>query len=143
MPATNWPAAGTIVAYSIDVGVTWVAVGQVVNVSHGGGGEVGERDGTVLASPNKVPRPTIPDFGEFSFELNYDPTDTAHIQLKTWSKTPAAIDPEWKITWAVTGTKTTTFSGFVKNFDGPNAGGVDETLMASLTVRVSSPPVDA
>lgn len=136
---TAWPSLGTTLAYSIDAGVTWVAIGQVLSISGAGGGEVGKRDTTNLASAAKTYAPTIPDNGEPSFEINWDPTDTAHVQLMTWKDTPAAVNPQWKVTFATTGTHTSVFAGFVSNFDGPNAGGVDDNLTATVTITVSGP----
>lgn len=143
MPAVAWPALGTILAYSTDTGTTWVTVGQVKELSGFGGGEVGSRDTTTLANSAKTYSPTIPDNGEPSFTINYDPTDTAHIQLHTWKNTPAAVNPLWKATWAATGTKTSTFNGFVSNIDGPNAGGVDDNLEMTVTIKVSGTVTNA
>jgi hypothetical protein len=136
MPTTAWPALGTALAYSTDAGSTWLTVGQVISISHGGGGEVGKRDTTVLASSAKTYAPTIPDNGEVSFELNWDPTDTQHKQLATWKNAPTTTLPLWKITWTAT-TSTSTFNAFVSNLDGPNAGGVDENVTMTVTLQVS------
>lgn len=137
MPAVAWPALGTTLSYSTDAGVTYIPLGEVLSISHGGGGEVGERDTSNLASTAKTYAPTIPDNGEVSFELNWDPTDTGHIQLQSWKNTPATTSPMWKVVWATTGTHNNVFTAFVKNLDGPNAGGTDENLTMTVTLRVS------
>lgn len=136
MPTTAWPALGTTLSYSIDAGVTWVSIGQVTTLSKVGGSEIGERDTTNLASTAKTNAPTIPDHGEATFELNYDPTDVAHIQLMSWSGSPGTI-PMWKAAYATSPVKSATFSGWVKTLDGVNAGGVDDNLAASVTIRVT------
>lgn len=136
MPAQTWPSLGTTIAWSLD-GTAYTTVGQVLSISKPGGGEVGERDTTNLASAAKTRAPTIPDHGEVTFELNWDPTDAAHQQIQTWTITPPTTIPFWKVTFATTATHTAVFNAFVKTLDGPNAGGVDDNLTASVTLAVS------
>jgi len=135
--ATAWPAAGTTLEYSTDTGTTWKALTQIVELSNAGGAEIGERDTTHLGSLAHSNAPSIPDNGECTFTLNFDPTDTNHQQLRTWSFSPPSVIPKWKATFATDGTDTAIFQGWVKNFDGPNAGGIDENLTAEITIRVS------
>lgn len=134
MPADTVAALGTTLGYSAD-GTAYTDVGQLVSINHAGGGEVGERDTTVLSSTSKTTRPTIPDFGELTFELNWDATDATHNAIANAIGTPPAVDPYFKVTWS--NAETTIIRGWVKNLDGPNAEGVDDNVKASVTVRVN------
>jgi hypothetical protein len=135
MAANSNPALGTVLSYSTD-GTAYTIVGQVTNISHAGGAELGERDTAVLASTAKTTRPTIPDFGELTFDVNWDGTDTAHTQLVTWSTVPTTADAWWKVTPPV-GTAII-MKGWLKSFDGANFGGIDENVTASVTVKINS-----
>lgn len=136
MAAIAQPAAGTTIAYSTD-GSVYTILGQVLSIGHAGGGEVGSRDTTTLTSAVKTKAPTIPDNGEVTFTLNFDPTDTGHQQLMTWKNSPPTTIPFWKVTFAVTGTHTVVFNGFVSNFDGANAGSFEDNLAADVTITVT------
>lgn len=136
--AVSWPANGTILAIdeSSNASGTYTTIGGVTSISHAGGGEVGERDTTVLSSPAKTTAPSIPDPGEMSFDLLYDPTDTVHQFIMDMKDTP--VIRNFKVTYNTTGTNSyDVFGGFVKNFDGVNADDIDGSLMASVTVRVT------
>ena len=141
MAAVAWPALGTTI--SIDENSpptgTYTLIGQVKSIKGAGGGEVGERDATTLASTVKVPLPTIPDNGEVTFELNADPTDAVHQYLQAQKESPPASGfKNFKVTFATTGTTSTkVFPGFVKSLDGLDADGPDDNLSASVTIRVS------
>lgn len=136
MATQAWPALGTTLGVIIS-GDTYSNVGEILSISNAGGGEVGERDTTNLASTVHTNAPTIPDNGEVSFELNLDPTDTVHQQIRTWKDSPPSTIPTWQVTYACTGTHTSTFAAWVKTFDGANAEGVDDNLTASITLRVT------
>jgi hypothetical protein len=131
---TAWPALGTTIAYSAD-GVSYTTIGQVTQISKAGGGEVGERDTTNLSSTAKTVAPTLFDGQETTFDLNLDPTDSGHTTLITAAHTPPTVIPFWKVTFADTGSTTVIFNGFIKTLDGANAGGVDDNLTASITIR--------
>jgi hypothetical protein len=135
MPATAQPANGVTLSYSTDAGVTWVVVGQVKSLQGVGGCEIGRRDTTVLASSRHTSRPTIPTPQDIEMDMNFDPTDTAHQQIRDWAEAPATADPQWKVTypWTATPNKCV-FTGYVANFDGVSSGDVDENAEASLTV---------
>jgi hypothetical protein len=140
MAAIAWPAQGTILSYSTDGGNTYNAVGQIVSLSHAGGGSVGERDTTILTSTVHTNAPTIPDNGEVSMSLNIDPTDTQHKQIQTWKESPPAVGsvPLWKAVFNVVNTNTTkVFLAWVKDCDGPNAEGVDDNITMDVTLRVT------
>ncbi len=130
MATTAWPALGITITYNS------LAIGQVLSVTGAGGGSVGERDTTNLGSTVKTNAPTIPDNGEFSFSVNWDPTDSGHIALRNGKDTPTV--ETIVVSFPTTPTaKTATFSGWVKELEGINGEGVDENLVADVTIRVT------
>jgi hypothetical protein len=141
MAAQAWPALGTTLAVdeASPPGGTYTLIGQVKSIKGAGGGEVGERDTSHLGSTVKTTAPTIPDNGECSFDINADPTDSVHKFLQGEKDAPPAAGfRNWKATFATAGTVSSkVFPGFVKQFEGLNADGVDDNLSASVTVRVT------
>jgi hypothetical protein len=135
------PAQGTTLAYSTNSGSTYTSVGEVINIGGAGGGEVGERDTTILVSTTHTNAPTIPDNGEVTFDLNWDPTDAAHQQIRAWkdSPPPVASIPLWKVTYNTSASNTSVFLGWVKSLDGVGAEGIDDNLVMSVTLRVTGP----
>lgn len=135
-----WGAQGTTFAVDLtgsssNGNGTYTVIGGVVSLSNIGGGEVGERDTTVLTSTVKTFAPTIPDNQEATMELLYDPTDNTHRSIRDWKDTPTAF-AYWK---AVPNTNATNssvvFAAFVKTFDGYNFDDVDSNLTATMTLR--------
>jgi len=131
-----WPALGTTLSYSPN-GTTFSPIGQLVQVGNAGGGEVGERDTTVLSSVAHTNAPTIPDNGEVTFTINLDPTDPGHTQLINWKNSPPANIPVWQVKFASSPNFAAEFSAWVKSIDGGTADGVDDNLTADITLRVT------
>lgn len=131
------PAGGTTLGCDFTTPATYVVIGNILSIA-GPEGEVGTVDTTVLTSTAKTFRPTLLDPGELTFELDFDPTDSAtHQKLTALAITPAIHG--WQITYATTPPKTCTVQGMLTKF-APNAGGVEENLTASVTVKCSGPP---
>ncbi len=141
MAAIAQPALGTLLAYSTDGGSVYVPVGQVTSITGVGGGEMGKRDTTVLASTLHTAAPTIATKGPMTFGILFDSTDTAHQTIRDWSSTPAATIPKWKVTFPWTGLHIAVFDGFVESFDGANAEDVDSNVEAEVSIFVNSIPV--
>lgn len=141
MPAVAWPALGTTISIDENSPPTgaYTLISQVKSIKGAGGGEVGERDGTNLASTVKSPLPTIPDNGEVTFEINADPTDAAHQYLQAQKEAPPSSGfKNFKVAFNTTGTTSTkVFPGFIKSLDGLDADGPDDNLSGSVTIRVS------
>jgi len=132
------PAAGTTLGCDFTTPATYVLIGNITSIT-GPSGEVGTVDTTVLTSTAKTFRPTLPDPGELTFELDFDPTDsTTHQKLENLAITPAMHG--WQITYATTPPKICTVQGMLTKFE-PSAGGVEENLTASVTVKCSGAPV--
>lgn len=135
MATKSWPAQGTIVAVDETGTGTYSTVGLCTSFSHAGGGSVGERDTTVLTSTVRTSAPTIPDNGEFSFSMLYDPTDAVHVALRGMKDTP--VVGGMKVTFNDTGNTTVTAAAWVKEFDGVNGDDVDASLTVDVTMRVT------
>ena len=136
MPANAIPAAGTILAVDETGSSTYTVIGQVKSIKGAGGGEVGQRDATTLASTVKVTLPAILDPGELTFELNYDPLDAVHeFLIDEADSPPTSGSRNWKVTWATTGPPTVVMPGFVQSIDGPDADSVEDNLTMSVTVK--------
>ncbi len=145
--AVAWPALGTTI--SIDEayppGGTYTLIGQVLSINGAGGGEVGERDTTTLASTVKTNFPTIPDNGTCEVETNYDPTDAAHKFLALLKDSPPTGSAQsysgfnnFKVVFASgTTASSKVFPGWVKTMDGAEAGGPEENLKVTWGIRVS------
>jgi hypothetical protein len=132
------PAAGTTLGCDFTTPLTYLTIGNILNIT-GPSSEVGSVETTVLTSTRKTYRFTIVDPGELTFELDFDPTDTnTHTLLAGLQDAPAMHS--WQITYPTTPAKKATVSGFLTKFE-PNAGGVEENLTASVTVKLSGPIV--
>lgn len=114
---------------------SYTEISQILSVD-GASITVGEVETTNLSSERKTYRPGLSDPGEVSFEIQYDPQDTEHKNLKGLAETPAL--KLWRITYATSPKKTYhDFEGFLTGFS-PGAGGPEEDLSASITIRVNS-----
>jgi hypothetical protein len=149
MAAQAWPAQGSTIGIdeAYPPGGTYTLIGEVLSLGKVGGGEVGERDTTVLVSTVKTNAPTIPDNGEVSISLNFDPTDAVHKFLRGLKDTPPSTPGSQFNNFQVTfndpaGSPTpthdkATFAAWVKTFDGVNAEDTDSNLTADVTLRVT------
>lgn len=137
---TVWPALGTTLKVDKTGGTNpTTTVGQIVSID-GPSAEVGQVETTNLSSAQKTYRPTLPDGGDVSFEVEYDPTDTggsgAHGFLKTISQTPAVYT--WQVSYPTTPPTTDTFLAFLTKL-GRSAGGAEENLAGAVTLKITGP----
>ncbi|OJW11214.1 MAG: hypothetical protein BGO49_11145 [Planctomycetales bacterium 71-10] len=139
MPATCRSAFDTILSVDKTGGTTtYTEISLVLNID-GPSREVGSVETTHLRSPRKTYRPGLPDGGEMSFEIEYDPADAEHIFLAGLADEPEVLS--WRITYPLTPAKHHTFQGFLTAFE-PSAGGPEENLTASVTVKVTGAVVE-
>lgn len=131
------PAAGTTLGVDLTTPGTYELVGNLLNIT-GPESEVGSVETTVLTSTRKTYRFTLIDPGEISCEMDFDPTDATHQALAELQDAPAVHS--WQITYATSPPTTATVDGFLLKFQ-PNAGGVEENLTATLTIKLSGPIV--
>lgn len=141
MPLKVYPALGTILSVDkLGTGVTFTTIDQVLSID-GPSNEVGSAETTHLLSARKTYRPTLPDGGELSFELEYDPSDTAgHAYLRGLADAPAILT--WRVSYPTSPVIHDTFEGFLTKF-GTSAGGPEENLTASATIKVTGAVVTA
>lgn len=108
---------------------------NVVNVKTftGFDGAASEIDITNLDSVAKEYKLGLVDAGNFSFEIDYDNTNAAHVALR--SKQSSGVLTSFKLT--LPNTNVITFSAYVKKFS--LAGGVDAVARTSVDLRISGP----
>jgi hypothetical protein len=133
---------GTALSYSLD-GTTWVAIDARVSIE---GPQISNDDvaNVTLDSTVKTTRPSaLPDPGELTTKLIFDPLDTSHSALFGFVQAPAASTSpsHWKITLPTGGTQTTgstfTASGYAKSFKvGPYEPG--KNIEGDLAVKMTS-----
>jgi hypothetical protein len=112
--------------------IAYTAIKEVVSFSGpGGAGQV--IDVTDLSSSAIEKIMGLPDEGQLSFEINYIPTDTQHIALRT-ARANQTLTP-FNLVFPDTGNMTWAFSGFVTNFS--ISGGVNAAVKASVTIDIS------
>lgn len=140
MPPSVIPALGTTISVAKTGGETptYTEISQVLSIE-GASNEVGSVETTHLKSTRKTYRPGLPDGGEVSFEIEYDPADAEHVWLRSLADAPAV--KSWRISYPTQPKATLdTFDGFLTAF-GPSAGGAEENLSASITIKVTGPVV--
>jgi hypothetical protein len=113
-------------------------IGNVVSFN-GPGGSASVIDVTNLDSTAKEKRMGLPDEGQFTMELNYDPDNTAHIALRNARKTRTRT--EFKLTLTDATATSLTFWGYVLAF--AIQGGVDAVVKASLTIEIDGAVAEA
>lgn len=140
MPAEVIPALGTTIAVDKLGGETptYSVISQVLSIE-GASNEVGSIETTHLQSARKTYRPGLPDGGEVSFEVEYDPSDPDHKFLRGLADEPEILS--WQVSYPTEPKATLdTFDGFLTGFT-PSAGGAEENLTASITIKVTGPVV--
>lgn len=136
--AVAWPAQGTTIGIDKTNSGTFTLIANVTTFSHAGGGTMGQRETTNLASTSHTFAPTIPDNGEFTFSLNFDPIDTTHVFVRALKDANSLGFNAMKVTYNDGVTPSTdVFSAFVTSFDGINGDGVDDNLTADITMKVT------
>ena len=131
------PGKGTLLQYGTGVSpYTYVTIAQRVSID-GPEIEVGTADTTTLDSSTKTSRPTLPDGGELSGTLFYDPQDTTHLFLFNLLATPA-ITP-FQLVFADTAGTKWTFMAILTKFK-PNGMEVESNLGADFTIKLNGVP---
>ena len=138
MPAIAWPALGTTIGIDKTNSGTFSLIGNVTTFSNAGGGTMGQRETTFLGSAAHTFAPTIPDNGEFTFSVWFDPTDTTPNFVRGLKDANALGVNAVKVTYNDGVTPSTdVMQAFTTNFDGINGDGVDENLTADITMKVT------
>lgn len=110
----------------------FTTVGEVVSFT-GPGGSASVIDVTHLLSTAREKRMGLPDEGQFTFEVNLIPSDTAQIGLRT--DRAARTLRNFQLVLTDVATTTLSFAAYVTGFS--LSGGVDNVTKASVTLEIS------
>lgn len=117
-----------------------VVIGNIVSISGLRGGQATVIDVSNLASTRREKRMGLPDEGQITVELQYDPDNAGQTDLET------ARDSRTAMTFVITlndGSPSTTFTftGYVLTFS--TDLGVDQVVTASVTIEITGAVVKA
>jgi hypothetical protein len=110
------------------------AIAQVTEID-GPSIEVGTKEITNLSDTVKKFRALLPDYGEVTFTIEYDPADTTHAFLQT----TVATSPQSAIVYELDFSDTThkaTFSAFITEFH-PKGMTPEDTLEADVKLKIT------
>jgi len=110
--------------------VAWTEIGEVTDFS-GPDGTASEIDTTHLQSTAKEFLMGLPDEGNFTFSINWAPTDTG--QLAAVAARKARAEKNFKVTYS--DDSTASFKGYVLGLS--SSGGVDGKVDGSITIRIT------
>lgn len=110
--------------------LTWTEVKEVTSFT-GFDGQAAEIDVTHLQSTAKEFLMGLQDFGTFTIEVNYLPTDAGQDDMRA-AKASREIQ-DFRVTFS--DTSTATFQGYV--LSAPISGGVDSKVDSSFAVRIT------
>lgn len=113
-----------------DSPLTYTAVGEISNFS-GFDGQAAEIDVTHLQSTAKEFLMGLQDFGSFSLDANYLPSDAGQVLMRA-GKTSRAVQ-DFRATFS--DSSTATFQGFV--LSATTSGGVDSKVDTSFSIRIT------
>lgn len=127
---------GILIAYSVAGSPsTFANIGNIVGFS-GPGGAAAVIDVTNLDSVAHEKRMGLPNEGQFTIDINYDPDLASHIALR--AARAARTRTEFRITYTDTAPATTnSFYGYVLGFQ--ITGTVDDVVKASITIEIDGP----
>ena len=111
-------------------GSSYTAVFEVVDID-GPGGPTDDIETTHLASTSKEFIAGLDDGADVNFTINWDPSNATHQSLTTLRGNGNVAT--WKITYS--DSKTTTFSGYVKDWR-PNVT-TNSKMTSSVAVKVT------
>ena len=133
--ATSIESQGTTVHYSSETSpTTWVKITNVVDIN-GPGGQASVLDQSNLDSTAREKKMGLPDEGQLTFTLNYDPDDASHQAMI--SRRAARTRTEFKVTYTDATPTVKVFQGYVLGF--VISVGVDQLVKAAVTVEIDGP----
>jgi hypothetical protein len=137
--AVKNPGLGTVL--QLKISMTYTPVSQRVSLD-GPELAVGTANTTDLDGTVETYRPTIPDSGELSGTLYYDPQEasTTHSTMFTAITAPSQTLNLWKLIFTDSVASTLSFSGILTKFK-PTGMTKDGNLSADFTIKVSGSPV--
>ena len=117
---------------------TLTTIANVTGFS-GPGGSASVIDITNLSSTAKEKLMGLPDEGQLTIDINYDPDNASHIALRNARKTRTRT--EFTITLTDATATVLTFWGYVLGF--ALTGAVDQQVKASITVEIDGAVAEA
>jgi hypothetical protein len=126
-------AEGTLL--KVEIASTLTTVAQLVTMEYSGIEVVSVPTTGLATTTAKTFRPgALPDSGELTFNLFYDPADTVHANILTNTKAPAVRN--WSVTYTDTGGAVDTFAGFVTSF-AINGFEQESNVGATITIKIT------
>lgn len=110
--------------------VEWTAIGEVTDFS-GPDGTASEIDTTHLLSDAKEYLMGLPDEGNFTLSINWEPTDVG--QAAAIAARKARAEKNFKVTYS--DDSTATFKGYILGLS--SSGAVDGKIDGSITIRIT------
>lgn len=128
------PGKGTLLKHGVGTGPTvYTTIVQRMSID-GPDAKVETQKTTDLDSVAAEYRPTMPDGGELSMSLWWDPATATHQLLTDLITTPAV--EHWEIVYADTGASLTIFDGILTGFK-PGGMDPDGYLTAEIKIQVT------
>jgi Lambda phage tail tube protein, TTP len=131
--SNTYIASQTVISQKIPPASTYTSVGRVDSFD-GPSFQVASIETTALQDTAKTYRPGIPDSGEMSFQLQFDPTDAAQIAIKSLVENPAVRS--FQISFPTDPATLFTFDGFPTAFK-ITGGGPEEVITADCTIKIT------
>jgi len=126
---TTVESQGTVLKIETAVSGVYAVIGEVQSFS-GPGGSAKVIDITSLASTRKEKRMGLPDEGQFSLSLNFNPSDAGQALL--FAARNARTRKNFRVEY--TNGTVDTFAGYVLEFS--TSGDRDDVLKAKATVEI-------
>lgn len=125
---------GTTLSVDKTGGGTYTKVGTFTSID-GPSSSVGSIETTNLESTRKEYRPGLPDGGEISGTLQFDPAEATQAYLAGLADAPEVLS--WQVSFPTKPNATLfTVDGFLTEFS-PSAGGVEDVIEAAFTVKIT------
>lgn len=112
-------------------------IGQVVSIG-GPSGSTGETDVTNLSSTAKEFIPSLPDYGDVSLEVVWDPATTSTNHADVWDDFGNQTTGTYQIRLSDSPQSTITFTAFPNAY--PINIAVDDKVGATIGLRITSKP---
>jgi acetylornithine deacetylase/succinyl-diaminopimelate desuccinylase-like protein len=125
---------GVTLQYTVGSPSGMAGIANVTSFS-GPGGSASVIDVTNLSSTAKEKLMGLPDEGQFSIDINFDPDDSSHQALR--GARVSRTRTEFKINFTDSTPASATFWGYVLGF--AISGAVDQQVKAAITIEIDGP----
>ena len=129
---------GVTLAVSSGSPTTFANIGNITAIK-GPGGAAAVIDITNLDSSAKEKMMGLPDEGQITVDINYDPDNVQHTLLRTARRARTRL--EFRLTLTDTTNTVLTFFGYCIGFS--IDAGVDAAVKAAITIEVDGPVTEA